>query len=273
MAYVAASFVKQTTSTTGTGVYELNDAPSGFQTFVAGIGNGNTCPYGISDGTDWEVGIGTVASGSPDTITRTTILASSNSDAAVSWSLGNKTIICAPLGELLGLFEDGTVSLPSWSFRQDPNTGFFRPGADQLTLTLGGVSKWAWNSAGKPTLNIGSTLGNIYTQMDFAFGGGLKEGAVLTTGTGANVIGSVSGRGCVAVVGGRDAAGVGSRWFCDLIIYGSGPMGPSTLGSVDGSSGPATRTYTISGTDLRIAMGTEHSGYAVGLTGLYNNRG
>jgi hypothetical protein len=273
MAHVAASFVRQTTSTTGTGVYELNDAPTGYQTFVAGIGNGNTCPYGISDGTDREVGIGTVASGSPDTLTRTVVLASSNGGSAVSWSLGNKTIICAPLGELLGLYEDGAVGTPSISFRQDPNTGLYRPGADQLALALGGVAKWTWASDGRATLNVGSTLANIYTQIAFAFGGGVAEGAVLTSGTGATVIGSVSGRACKAIVGGRDSAGVGSRFFADEIIYGSGPMGPGVTNTLDGGSSPATRAYSISGTDLRVAMGTDHGGYAIGITVLFNNRG
>lgn len=273
MAHVNASFVRQTTSTTSTGVYELNAAPTGFQTFVAGIGNGNTCSYGISDGTDWEVGIGTVASGSPDTLTRTTVLASSNSDAAVSWSLGSKTIICAPLGELLGLFEDGTVSLPAYSFRQDPNTGLYRPGADQLALALGGVAKWTWSSNGRATLNVGSTLANIYTQLSFALGGGIADGAVLTAGTGATVIGSVSGRGNVAVVCGRDSGGAGSKFFCDLITYGSGPMGPAIIEQIDGGSSAASRTYSISGTDLRIAMGATDGGYAIGVAVMFCNRG
>lgn len=273
MAHVNASFVRQTTSTTGTGVYELNDAPTGFQTFVAGVGNGNTCEYGISDNVDWEVGIGTVASGSPDTLTRTVVLASSNGDAAVSWSLGNKTIICSRLGELMNLSEDGTVSLPAYSFRQDPNTGFYRPGADQLALALGGVAKWSWASSGAATLNVGSTLANIYTQLAFAFGGGVAEGAVLTSGTGATVIGAISGRANLAIVGGRDSAGVGSRFFNDIIFYGTGPIGPNTVSAADGSSSPATRTYSISGTDLRVAMGTDHGGYAIGITLLYNNRG
>ncbi len=81
MAFVVADRVKQLTTTTGTGTLDLSTVPTGFQGFVAGIGNGNTCPYVIEDanGTGWEVGIGTVTDATPDTLARTTILASSNS--------------------------------------------------------------------------------------------------------------------------------------------------------------------------------------------------
>jgi hypothetical protein len=43
---------------------------------------------------EWEVGIGTVTSGSPDTLSRDTIISSSNSDAAVIFSSGTKNVFC-----------------------------------------------------------------------------------------------------------------------------------------------------------------------------------
>jgi ribosomal protein L18E len=98
MALVLADRVKETTTTTGTGTYTLaGAADSSFETF-ASIGDGNTTYYACTDGTDFEVGIGTyTASGT--TLARTTILQSSNSDSAVNWSAGTKDIFCTQPAE------------------------------------------------------------------------------------------------------------------------------------------------------------------------------
>jgi hypothetical protein len=87
-----ANRVKETTNTTLTGTYTLAGASTGFQTFVSGIGTGKLAAYTCTDGTDWECGIGTVTAGASDTLTRTTILASSNGGSAVNWGSGAKTI-------------------------------------------------------------------------------------------------------------------------------------------------------------------------------------
>lgn len=94
MALVYADRVKETTTTTGTGTLNLGGAATGFQGFVAGIGGGNTCIYCIEDGTNWEVGVGTVTDATPDTLSRDTILASSNGGAAVNWGAGSKDVFC-----------------------------------------------------------------------------------------------------------------------------------------------------------------------------------
>ena len=76
MALVIRDRVKETTATTGTGTYTLSGAVSGFEAFSE-IGNSNTTYYGCSDGTNFEVGIGTYTL-SGTTLTRTTILESSS---------------------------------------------------------------------------------------------------------------------------------------------------------------------------------------------------
>jgi hypothetical protein len=90
MAFVVADRVKVTSSTTGTGTLTLGSASAGFQDFTA-VGDGNSTYYTITNGTDWEVGIGTyTASGT--TLSRDVILSSSNSDNAVNWGAGNKDV-------------------------------------------------------------------------------------------------------------------------------------------------------------------------------------
>ena len=92
MALVLKDRVKETTTTTGTGTVTLAGAATGFQSFSA-IGNGNTTYYCIAgQGTsEWEVGIGTYTSAGT-TLSRTTILASSNSGSAVNFSAGTKDV-------------------------------------------------------------------------------------------------------------------------------------------------------------------------------------
>lgn len=91
MALVVAERVQDTTTTTGTGTVTLSGtAPTGFQNFSV-IGNGNTTFYTIALGAEWEVGIGTYTSAGT-TLARTTVLASSNSNAAVNFSAGTKAV-------------------------------------------------------------------------------------------------------------------------------------------------------------------------------------
>ena len=87
-----ADRVAETTITTGTGTISLAGARVGYQTFAAGIGDGNGCQYTISDGLDWETGWGVVAAGSPATLMRVVVEDSSNGGAAVDFSAGTKTV-------------------------------------------------------------------------------------------------------------------------------------------------------------------------------------
>lgn len=99
MAIVVKDRVKETTTTTGTGTLTLAGAATGFQAFSV-IGNGNETFYTITDGTDWEVGIGTYTL-SGTTLSRDTILDSSNSGSAVNWGAGTKEVFVSyPAGRV-----------------------------------------------------------------------------------------------------------------------------------------------------------------------------
>tara|TARA_R100000963_G_scaffold21372_1_gene14960 strand:+ start:827 stop:1318 length:492 start_codon:yes stop_codon:yes gene_type:complete len=96
MALVLNDRVKETSTSTGTGTINLAGAVGGFDGFVAGIGNTNTTYYSIVNTTnsEWEVGVGTVTDASPDTLSRDSIISSSNSDSAVSFTAGTKDVFC-----------------------------------------------------------------------------------------------------------------------------------------------------------------------------------
>ena len=96
MAFVLNDRVKQTSTTTGTGTFSLTGTETGFETFVTGIGDGNSCFYAIAnDGTsEFEVGIGTVTDAATDTLSRDTVISSSNSDNKVNFTAGTKTVFC-----------------------------------------------------------------------------------------------------------------------------------------------------------------------------------
>lgn len=83
---------KETTTTTGTGTLTLAGAVSQFQAFNDALAVGDSIQYAIvgQTGTEWEVGIGTLASSS--TLTRDTVISSSNSNALVNLSSGTKDV-------------------------------------------------------------------------------------------------------------------------------------------------------------------------------------
>ena len=110
MALVVNDRVKEESTTTGTGTLTLSGAVAGFETFSSAIGNTNTTYYAIQNQdtpTEFEVGLGTVGAG---TLSRDTILSSSNSDAAVNFSAGTKDVFCTlPASKAVILDSSGNI--------------------------------------------------------------------------------------------------------------------------------------------------------------------
>ena len=111
MALVVADRVKETTTTTGTGAITLAGAEVNFVAFSSVLSDGDTTYYAIVDDSnqDFEVGLGTYAT-SGNTLTRTTVLASSNGGSAVDLSAGSKEVfINYPAGK--SVYLDGSGQL------------------------------------------------------------------------------------------------------------------------------------------------------------------
>tara|TARA_X000001388_G_scaffold68014_1_gene55538 strand:- start:351 stop:1367 length:1017 start_codon:yes stop_codon:yes gene_type:complete len=116
MAFKLNDRVRVTSTTTGTGVFALGSAVDGFETFATGIGGSNTTYYSIvlRNSTEFEVGFGTLDADG-DALTRTYIISSSNSDAAVNFGAGTKDVFCTLPSAKVGLpnpEEYGSSSAP-----------------------------------------------------------------------------------------------------------------------------------------------------------------
>jgi hypothetical protein len=92
MTFVINDRVKETTTTSGTGAIALDGAVTGFQSFQNGIGSGNSTYYTIAGGNQWEVGIGSMPNST--TLTRDSIISSSDGNSIVTFLSGQKDVFC-----------------------------------------------------------------------------------------------------------------------------------------------------------------------------------
>jgi hypothetical protein len=123
MALVVNDRVKETSTTNGTGTFDLGGAVSGFESFVTAIGNGNTTYYSIvNENGEFEVGLGTVTDAATDTLSRDTVISSSNSDALVNFSAGTKNVFCTlPASKAVILDSSGNIVANNGSALTDLN--------------------------------------------------------------------------------------------------------------------------------------------------------
>ena len=200
MALVVKDRVKETTTTTGTGTLALAGASSGFQSFAA-IGNGNQTYYVITDVAtgDWEVGIGTyTASGT--TLSRTTVLSSSNGGNLVPLAAGVKDVFVAypaeravyldtagayPVQATFNTITATTATLTNGTVSTTPSSATDIANKSYVdTLVSSGITYHApvkyevpnstgnlnalYNQPGGPGVGVGATLTNNGTKAAFA---------------------------------------------------------------------------------------------------------
>ena len=152
MALVVKDRVQETSTTTGTGTITLAGAVTGFQSFSV-IGNANTTYYAIVGGSEWEVGLGTYTS-SGTTLSRDTILESSNSGSAVNFSAGTKNVfVTYPAEKATYQDANGTAIAPQLS----ASNGLVE-NANTVSANYTIQTNYNAMSAGPVTVNSGVSL-------------------------------------------------------------------------------------------------------------------
>lgn len=154
MTFRFADYTKQVTGAgIGTGAFVFTGTPTGFAAFSAipGVANGDLVPYSAWDGAgNREVGIATYNTGG--SLTRTTILRSTNSNAAVSFSAAVTVWCDAPAAKLPLLDQNNALVYAAAAAASN---------AFQVSQNYNGTSTvWAENTDGGTAANIRVLLNN-----------------------------------------------------------------------------------------------------------------
>ncbi len=211
--------VKETTTTTGSSdAYALGGAVTGFETFGSHLGDADTTYYVCTDGTNFEIGRGTYNT-SANTLTRTAVLASSNSgnDNAHSWASGTKEIF---------------ITYPA-------SKAVFKDASDNINGTF--VGNITGNVTGNASGSSGSTTGNAATATALetartingtSFDGtgnitvtaaaGTLTGSTLNSGVTASSLTSLGTLASNLNLGGQDIVTTASNQDIDLAAHGTG---------------------------------------------------
>ena len=190
MAFKLFDRVQESTTSTGTGDLSLGGAVTGFSTFASRYSIGDTLYYaahavdaaGVPTG-EWEVGLGTYSAAS--TLTRTTVMASSNSDAAASFSAGTKRVFVT------------MTALQGASIREKisaDRTYYVRTDGSNSNNGLA-------NTAGGAFLTIQKCIDVVCSTLDIAAGFTVTCQVADGTYTGANVMKQLIGAGSFVIQG------------------------------------------------------------------------
>ena len=255
MAFITADRVKDTSTTTGTGNITVSgSAPFGYRTFSTVLSVADTFYYAIQGQStaEWEIGVGTYAS--TNQFARTTVLASSASGSAVSFSSGTKNVfITLAATRTLQLKSGDTPTAGSIPYGDGSTLSYSSVGTAGQVLVSGGSGSPTWSSAGTgsvTSVNVSGGTTGLTT----------SGGPVTTSGT-------ITLAGTLAIAnGGTNSTATPTA---GTIPYGTGTAlaysAAGTSGQVLTSGGAGAPTWTtVTGTGTVTSVNV--SGGTTGLT-------
>lgn len=269
MALVVKDRVRETSTSSGTGDLILNGAVQAFQDFSI-IGDGNTTYYTIVDATtgEFEVGIGTYTL-STTTLSRDTVLESSDGGAAINFTTNVKDVFVTYPAER-SVYVDGGAISPATASRLG-----FNNLAQGSGLSVLGVS-------GASTANVASIAAGTDHQVFRRSGSAVSFGPValdqsaavagllpvVRGGSGAGTLtGYIQGNGtsaftASATIPNTDITGLGTmstQNSNNVSITGGSVSGITDLAVADGGTGASTVSAAL--TNLGAYPDTNPDGY------------
>lgn len=238
MAYVLADRVFETSTSTGVGSFNLAGSTTGFRTFVAGVGTGNTCNYEINNGTDWEIGIGTITAGSPDVLSRDTVTASSNSGAKVNWGSGTKNVFLPLIASNTGIVTTFTKTLLDDA---DAATARTTLGLGTAATTASTAYATAAQGAKADTALQSGTQAEIEAETS---GKGMDGANAKYHPLASKSYGTFNGKGAPAIIGGYNFASITDNGTGDYTVNFTTAMSSTSYTVVANHSVSATNPST-----------------------------
>lgn len=270
MAVTLADLTQETSVSEGTGALALSGPRAGYQAFE----NGDVY-YAIRHETadEWEVGFGTVSGG--DTLARTTVLSSSNSDSAVSFSGGGKVVaLVIPASKMVFRESNGDWNSDAPGMTGDSGSGGKKglvpaPGAGDSGKVLSGAGTWIASSG--DVVGPASATADAIALFNGTGGKTIKDSTYTITAAGAALLDDASAAAqrttLSAAASGANSDITSITGLTTDLTVAQGGTGASTLTGILKGNGTSAFSAAIAGTDYATKTGstapTEHLSIAV----------